>query len=89
MMSYSYSLVSARLSHLFWVLVHVLENERILLLKDEDDLRSEGGGKSVGGGLEQMVHDVVELPEQNLVLLHIPQQPILVFHSEVLGLAAI
>ena len=85
----SCSLVSARLSHLFWVLVHVLENERILLLKDEDDLRSEGGGKPVGGGLEQMVHDVVELPEQHLVLLHIPQQPILVFHSEVLGLAAI
>jgi hypothetical protein len=36
-----------------------------------------------------MVQDVVELPEQHLVLLHIPQQPFLVFHSEVLGLAAI
>ena len=39
--------------------------------------------------LEQMVHDVIELPEQQLVLLHIPQQSIQVFHSEVFSLAAI
>ena len=76
----SYLLVSLHLSHLFWVPFHVLENERILLLKDEDDLRSEGGGKSIGRGLEEMVHDIVELPKQHLVLLHVPQQPILVFH---------
>ena len=85
----SYLLVSLHLSHLFWVPFHVLENERILLLKDEDDLRSEGGGKSIGRGLEEMVHDIVELPEQHLVLLHVPQQPVLVFHKQVLGLAAI
>ena len=44
----SYSLVSARLSHLFWMLIHALENEQIALLKDKDDLRYKEGGKIIG-----------------------------------------
>ena len=76
-------------SHISLLLFQILEEERILLLQDEDDLGSEGGLLSIGGGLEQMVHDIVELPEQRLVLLHVPQKPVLVFHVEVLSRAPV